>query len=145
MYKRGDYIIFSMKGRIADTIHDPIHGWCYIVECENPTQSVIRIPVDNVDVRFTPPAATKKPRRPMPPAYWEEDGKNAHSNIARRPSTNPVLIDGVPQEFLTVPRWRSDSFSDLNSPRRRPHPDSRELQRLGCPFPPGYFDEYPEG
>src|SRR3954466_4417441 len=122
MYNRGDYIIFSMKARIADTIHDPVHGMCYVVECLNPTNSVIRIPIGNVDVKTVSQPRSMNARRPMPPAVRDEN-----------PPSPPVsFIDGQPQSprpRISGEYWRRDSFSDLQPPR----PDYR-LRALGCHF-----------
>lgn len=132
MYKRGDYILFSMKGRIADEIHDPIHGECYIVECEGPGNPVIRIPAGSIDMRMRNISRERSdsmevnigrygiPHRPLPPTQ-------------RMPSTP---VDGIPQY------WGELQEEKMHRAMTRHERDV--LRRIGCPMPP-MPPEAPEG
>ncbi len=102
MYNRGDFILFSMKGRIADEINDPQNGRCYIVECDDPNRTVIRIPEGNIDMRFAPEHPMPQVRNPFATrARAQVVMQNSLSlpESPRRPnSPNPIFINGVEQK-----------------------------------------------
>lgn len=144
MYNTGDNVLFVMKGKIVDRIHDQ-HGVFYLVEYNDPVRNVIRVPEANMQHKFMPEPKARNPRRPMPPSPYDQSSAGCGSmpeHMRRPQSPNPCYIDGVSQSPQRIggEYWRRDSFSDLKPPR----PD-RRLAALGCPFPPGTFDEHPEG
>jgi hypothetical protein len=94
MYNRGDYILFSMRGRIADDVQDPVHGRCYIVECEAPANTAIRIPAENVDMRCNPQFQLPQVRHPFS-TRARAGVVNGHAELLRGPRRPPSPIEGV--------------------------------------------------